>query len=103
MKEDPLKGKKRHVLVDTEGLLMQAIVHAADVQDRDRAMGDRQPSSQFLQQSLGDNHLHFGTQMPLRGRPPRQVTPSGNGEIFLDNSLSIFRASRRNISAQPSG
>ena len=30
-----VKGKKRHVLVDTQGLLMHAIVHAADVQDRD--------------------------------------------------------------------
>ena len=30
-----VKGKKRHVLVDTQGLLMLAIVHAADIQDRD--------------------------------------------------------------------
>ena len=30
-----IKGKKRHVLVDTQGLLMQAIVHPADIQDRD--------------------------------------------------------------------
>jgi transposase len=30
-----IKGKKRHILVDTQGLLMQAIVHAADLQDRD--------------------------------------------------------------------
>ena len=30
-----IKGKKRHFLVDTQGLLMQAIVHSADVQDRD--------------------------------------------------------------------
>ncbi len=29
------QGKKRHILVDTEGLLMHAIVHAADIQDRD--------------------------------------------------------------------
>ena len=29
------KGKKRHILVDTQGLLMHAIVHGADVQDRD--------------------------------------------------------------------
>ena len=29
------KGKKRHVLVDTQGLLMHAVIHAADVQDRD--------------------------------------------------------------------
>jgi transposase len=30
-----IKGKKRHVLVDTQGLLMEALVHAADIQDRD--------------------------------------------------------------------
>ena len=30
-----IKGKKRHVLVNTQGLLMQSIVHAADIQDRD--------------------------------------------------------------------
>jgi len=30
-----IKGKKRHILVDTTGLLMHAIVHAADIQDRD--------------------------------------------------------------------
>jgi hypothetical protein len=30
-----VNGKKRHILVDTQGLLMRAIVHAADVQDRD--------------------------------------------------------------------
>ena len=30
-----IKGQKRHLLVDTEGLLLHAIVHAADLQDRD--------------------------------------------------------------------
>src|SRR6266545_7525430 len=30
-----IKGKKRHILVDTQGLLMHAIVHGAEVQDRD--------------------------------------------------------------------
>jgi transposase len=30
-----VKGKKRHVLVDTLGLLLHAIVHPANVQDRD--------------------------------------------------------------------
>lgn len=29
-----IKGKKRHILVDTTGLMPQAIVHAADIQDR---------------------------------------------------------------------
>jgi transposase len=30
-----VKGKKRHILVDSTGLLLHAIVHAADIQDRD--------------------------------------------------------------------
>jgi hypothetical protein len=32
---EKISGKKRHVLVDTEGLVMYAVVHLADVQDRD--------------------------------------------------------------------
>ena len=30
-----IKGKKWHILVDTLGLLLHAIVHPADIQDRD--------------------------------------------------------------------
>jgi transposase len=30
-----IKGKKRHILVDTQGLMLHGIVHAADIQDRD--------------------------------------------------------------------
>ena len=30
-----IKGKKRHILVDTIGLLLHAVVHPADIQDRD--------------------------------------------------------------------
>ncbi len=30
-----INGKKRHIVVDTEGLLMHAVVHPADVQERD--------------------------------------------------------------------
>ena len=30
-----IKGKKRHVLVDTVGVLLHAVVHPADIQDRD--------------------------------------------------------------------
>jgi transposase len=32
-----IKGKKRNILVDTLGLLLHAVVHAADIQDRDGA------------------------------------------------------------------
>jgi transposase len=44
-----VKGKKRHVLVDTLGLVLQAIVHPANLQDRDggvallTALADRFP------------------------------------------------------------
>lgn len=32
-----VKGRKRHILTDTLGLLLFIIIHAADVQDRDGA------------------------------------------------------------------
>ncbi|MEP0171827.1 MAG: IS5 family transposase [Nitratireductor sp.] len=32
-----IKGRKRHIVTDTQGLLVYAIVHAADIQDRDGA------------------------------------------------------------------
>ena len=32
-----IKGRKRHIITDTQGFLIGAIVHAADIQDRDGA------------------------------------------------------------------
>src|SRR2546421_8683411 len=32
-----VKGRKRHILVDTEGLLLECVVHSAGIQDRDGA------------------------------------------------------------------
>lgn len=32
-----IKGRKRHILTDTQGFLLAAIIHAADIQDRDGA------------------------------------------------------------------
>ena len=32
-----IKGRKRHIITDTGGLLVGAVVHAADIQDRDGA------------------------------------------------------------------
>ena len=32
-----IKGRKRHILPDTSGLLVAAVVHTADIQDRDGA------------------------------------------------------------------
>jgi putative transposase len=33
-----IKGRKRHIVVDTQGLLLKAVVHPANVQDRDGAL-----------------------------------------------------------------
>lgn len=33
-----VKGRKRHILTDTNGLLVAAVVHGADIQDRDGAV-----------------------------------------------------------------
>ena len=32
-----IKGRKRHILTDTQGFLVGAVIHAADIQDRDGA------------------------------------------------------------------
>ena len=32
-----MKGRKRHIAVDTQGLLLKVVVHTADIQDRDGA------------------------------------------------------------------
>lgn len=32
-----IKGRKRHILTDTQGLLVGAVIHTADIQDRDGA------------------------------------------------------------------
>jgi putative transposase len=32
-----IKGRKRHIVVDTLGLILAVVVHAADIQDRDGA------------------------------------------------------------------
>ena len=32
-----MKGRKRHIVVDTIGLVLAVVVHAADIQDRDGA------------------------------------------------------------------
>ena len=33
-----VSGRKRHMLVDTLGMILTAIVHVADIQDRDGAL-----------------------------------------------------------------
>ena len=55
-----LKGRKRHVAVDTDGLLLGILVHAADIQDAD-GLGDLvkrlKPLYVWLRAVFADSHL----------------------------------------------
>ena len=47
-----MKGRKRHLLVDTQGLLLEAVVHSANMQDRHAgrlvlAQGYHRPASRY--------------------------------------------------------
>jgi transposase len=75
-----VKGKKRHVLVDTLGLLLHALVHPANVQDRDggilllASLADRFP---FLQKLFADGAY----QGPVFGKALAKVRPQLKAEI----------------------
>ena len=75
-----VKGKKRHVLVDTLGLLLHALVHPANVQDRDggilllSALADRFP---LLEKLFADGAY----QGPVFGKALAKVRPQLTVEI----------------------
>jgi hypothetical protein len=63
-----IKGKKRHLLVDTQSLVLHAIVHAADIQDRDGGvlvMATLFGMSPFLLKLYAERRLS-GTAVPGR-------------------------------------
>src|SRR5476649_684902 len=75
-----MQGKKRHVLVDTLGLMLHAIVHPADIQDRDggglllNTLFGRFP---FLTKLFADG----GYQGPVFARAADQALPGLSVEI----------------------
>lgn len=53
-----MKGRKRHVLVDTDGRLIKLIVHPADIQDRDGGaalLKASRPSFPFVELVFADS------------------------------------------------
>ena len=84
-----IKGKKRHVLVDTQGLLLHAIVHAADIQDRDGGvllMATLFSLHPFLRKLYADS----GYQGPLFQAGVHQVMRQINVEIVKRSDASKF-------------
>ena len=62
-----VKGRKRHIVVDTEGLLLTVLVHAASIQDRDggadtlKAVRKRFPFLQLIWADGGYQGAKFKT------------------------------------------
>lgn len=76
-----IKGKKRHILVDICGLLLQAIVHSADIQDRDGGpflIKELSGIFPFLEKILGD----AGYQGPKFKKAIAQIFPQLKVEII---------------------
>src|SRR5271156_455903 len=84
-----INGKKRHVLVDTQGLLLCAIVHAADIQDRDGGvmlMGALFGLFPFLLKLYADS----GYQGPKFQEGLRRVCAQINVEIVKRSDIGKF-------------
>src|SRR5882762_10848878 len=75
-----IKGKKRHILVDTQGLLLHALVHSADIQDRDG--GELVMATLFgLHPFLLRLYADGGYQGPLFRRAMAKIMAQVNVEI----------------------
>src|SRR6202158_1337271 len=75
-----IKGKKRHILVDTLGLLLQSVVHPADIQDRDGGvlvLSTLFGSYPFLQKLFADG----GYQGPVFQKASAKLLPHLEIEI----------------------
>jgi transposase len=84
-----IKGKKRHLTVDTEGLLLCAIVHAADIQDRDGGillMSTMFALFPFLLKLYADS----GYQGPKFRQGLQRVCRQINVEIDMRSDVSKF-------------
>jgi hypothetical protein len=84
------RGKKRNLLVDTQGLLMCAIVHAADIQDRDGGlllMGARFGLYPFLLKLYADS----GYQGPKFKDGLKHVCRQINLEIVKRSDVVVSR------------
>ncbi len=82
-----INGKKRHILVDTVGLLLHAIVHPANIQDRDGAillLGTLFGKYPFLKKLFADG----GYQGPIFEQAQKSVLPNLETEIVTRSDVA---------------
>src|SRR4030081_555601 len=83
-----IKGKKRHILVDTQGLLLHALVHSAYIQDRDGGvlvMATLFGLHPFLLKLYADG----GYQGPIFQSAVRKILRQIDVEIVKRSGLSV--------------
>src|ERR1700730_5670392 len=91
-----IKGKKRHILVDTLGLLLHAIVHSAGIQDRDGGialLATLFGRFQFLAKLFADSAY----QGPIFGSALAKILPCLETEIIRrsDQAKGFVRLPKR--------
>ena len=90
-----IKGRKRHLLVDTQGLVLKARVHSAEIQDREGikllleiAAWDRPPQRlTHLWMDAGYTGQDKGTGMDGRDRAPPAEDGTGGGHEDVDEGV----------------
>ena len=90
-----IKGKKRHILVDTQGLLLHAIVHPADIQDRDGGillLSTLFGLFPFLKGSLPTAPMRGLSSMRRWPRSERNSKPKSSGVPIGPKASSFCRA-----------
>ena len=88
MRGKKIKGKKRHILVDTVGLLVHAIVHPANIQDRDGGvlvLGTLFGRFPFLKKLFADG----GYQGPVFDHARKKVLPHLETEIVKRSDTAV--------------
>ena len=83
-----IKGKKRHILVDTVGLLLHAVVHPANIQDRDGGvlvLGTLFGKFPFLKKLFADG----GYQGPIFKQACKKVLPHVEIEIVKRSDTAV--------------
>ena len=83
-----IKGKKRHILVDTVGLLLHAVIHPASIQDRDSGalvLATLFGSFPFLKKLFADG----GYQGPIFKQTQKKILPCLETKIVKRSDTAV--------------
>lgn len=94
-----IKGRKRHILTNTDGNFVHAVVHAADIQDRDGlplTLGEIVKRFPWLYPVFADGSYADNKFKGACARPESGPSKSSNGPITRSASRSCHDAGSLN-------